>query len=208
MGLNEWKVVITDSISSKANVNNNKKLLQLNAEYTFSKRRLKQLRYHEIGVHIRRSENGKKYPLKLLTLGLANYLSTEEGLASYNEESNGCLSNSTLRKYCGRVVAVYLSKNNSFSNIFLQLKKYNFSDEEAFIITYRVKRGLVETNNNGGYTKDYVYLKGLLEIKDFIKKGGSFEDIIKYGKINLNHIKIMKDFYGGWPFLINRWEIF
>ena len=50
----------------------------------------------QFGVHVLRAENGDLQPFKIFKNGLANSLSTEEGLATYMEEKFNTLDLNTL----------------------------------------------------------------------------------------------------------------
>ncbi len=52
-------------------------------------RKLKSLFAHEIGVHVRRREAGKRTRLQLLSIGMAESESAEEGLATMAEQVSG-----------------------------------------------------------------------------------------------------------------------
>ena len=58
---------------------------------------------------------------------------TEEGLAVYMEEKAGLLSNAILKRHAGRVVAVDLSLQRSFSRCSHPCEY--FPKEDAFTIT-------------------------------------------------------------------------
>ncbi|MEJ2501464.1 MAG: DUF1704 domain-containing protein, partial [Campylobacterales bacterium] len=62
---------------------------------------------------------------------------------------------------------------------------YGFKPKTAFTITTRIFRG-------GGLTKDAVYLRGLLDILDYIAKGGAIEPLY-VGKIAANHIPLVEE---------------
>jgi len=187
-GLN-WKVK-TEHIISSANVSASKKTIYLKKKARFSKRYVKRLIVHEIETHVLRTENARKQQLKIFFNGLPGYLATEEGLAVYNEERNNLLDTNTLRNYAGRVIAVDLALKNSFRDTFKALRKY-FRKGTAFRLTLRAKRGLGDTSLPGAYTKDYLYLKGYFDVKNFIRNGGSIKDLY-YGKISVNDVPIIK----------------
>lgn len=59
------------------------------------------------------------------------------------------------------VAAIYASKM-SFSQVYQQLKKYMKDDNDCWRETVRVKRGLANTEEPGGYYKDQSYLIGAI----------------------------------------------
>ena len=73
-----------------------------------------------------RYENGYRQLFKIFGMGISEgWQRTDEGLAVYNEELFGVLTHSILRKYAGRVVAVYYSMKNSFYETFKILRLTN-----------------------------------------------------------------------------------
>ncbi|MFW5645035.1 MAG: tyrosine/phenylalanine carboxypeptidase domain-containing protein, partial [Bacteroidota bacterium] len=70
--------------------------------------------------------------------------------------------------------------------VYDEMKKY-FRKEIAFKLALRAKRGISDTSEPGGCTKDHLYLKGYYEIRSFIENGGSYSDLY-IGKTGLSHI--------------------
>ncbi|MDA2917796.1 flavohemoglobin expression-modulating QEGLA motif protein, partial [Nitrospinae bacterium AH_259_B05_G02_I21] len=85
----------------------------------------------------------------LFALGTAGYLVTEEGLAVFQEAQQGVLEVNRLRVYAGQLLAVNTALVGGFEAVFESLLARGFSDEEAFHITLRVKRGLSEVEEPG-----------------------------------------------------------
>ncbi len=191
-GLN-WKVE-TRSMAVRAAINAEKRVLYLNKDRTFSDLAIKKLMIHEVGTHVMRAENGRKQHLRLFTIGFPDYLATEEGLAVYNEEAAGVLTKADIMGYAGRTVAVDLGLKNSFSTVYNALLEY-FPKEEAFSLAARAKRGLSDTSKPGGFTKDYLYLKGYIDVKSYIRRGGRI-DLLYKGKIGIKHVPLLKKLNG------------
>lgn len=184
-----WKVAEKEMcVGARFNVST--KTLYINKGRKFSENDLRRLIIHEIGTHIARAENAKKQRYKLFLIGFPNYLATEEGLAVYNEEKAGLLTNNVLKNYAGRVIAIELSLRNSFSTVYNELLEF-FNKKEAFNLTLRAKRGIGNTSRPGAYTKDYLYLKGKYIIEDYVRKGGKLSDLY-VGKIGVQHVKLVK----------------
>ncbi|MFW6449587.1 MAG: tyrosine/phenylalanine carboxypeptidase domain-containing protein [Nanoarchaeota archaeon] len=174
---------------SNAAVNVAKKEILIKKDAMFSRDFLKRLIVHEVGTHVARADNGEKQPYLFFKRGLPGYLKIEEGLAVLNEELNNCSNNHILKVYAGRVIAVELALKSSFRQTYNELKKH-FPDNTAFRLTLRAKRGLSDTSLSGACTKDINYLKGYLELKDYIKAGGDLSKLY-YGKIGLEHIELL-----------------
>lgn len=187
-GLN-WRVVERDMVAAAA-FNITEKILYINTGRKFADSDLKRLVVHEVGTHVTRAENGRKQKYKLFYLGFPNYGITEEGLAVYNEDKAGLLSNDVLKNYAGRVVAVDLALKNSFSTVYTNLLEF-FNKEEAWTLAMRAKRGLSNTSKPGAFTKDYIYLSGYYMIKDFVRKGGNLKGLY-VGKVGVQHLPCLK----------------
>ena len=137
-----------------------------------------------------RYENGKQQPYNIFSMGLTNYLGTEEGLAVVNEELNHCLTRATLKTYAARVIAVHKALKCTFRETYNYLVKY-LGKENAFEVTLRAKRGIGNTFFPGAFTKDHLYLKGYIEVKKYLNNGGELRKLY-YGKIGVKDIPIVE----------------
>lgn len=188
--------VLRREMSASAFVNVSRRKIFLKINQNFSHKYIRRLTVHEIGTHVLRAENGKMQPFNLFTHGFPNYLATEEGLAVINEERFGFLDNYALKRYAARAIAVRMAQTESFSKIYNYMTEF-FSPAAAFKLALRAKRGIEDTSRPGGCPKDYVYIKGYLELKEFIKKNTesgklTHEDIIKllyHGKVDLQSLE-------------------
>ncbi|HLD15208.1 MAG TPA: tyrosine/phenylalanine carboxypeptidase domain-containing protein [Candidatus Nanoarchaeia archaeon] len=188
-----WQVKHKEMIVG-ASFNVSKNILYINKNRKFTDHELKRLVVHEIGTHITRAENAKKQKYKLFLIGFPDYLSTEEGLAVYNEEKAGLLTNNIVKHYAGRVAAVDIALKNSFSTVYNSLLEF-FPKEIAWNLTLRAKRGISNTSLPGAYSKDYVYLKGYYDVKNFVKRRGNLKDLY-IGKIGIQHVNLIKQLNG------------
>jgi uncharacterized protein (TIGR02421 family) len=188
-GLN-WKLIELAPSTTKVTVDSETRTIYLNKSMKYSENDLKRLMVHEIDTHVIKAENGRNQPFKIFSTGLANSLSTEEGIAVVSEENNNVLDKKTLRLYAGRVIAVFLSENKSFFDIFTELLKY-FDEHDALYITQRVKKGLHNTSEWGGFTKDYVYFDGYYKVKEFLNFNEDSK-ILFVGSIGLEDIPDIK----------------
>ena len=180
-----WEVKERE-MAAKACVSTTDKILYIKKDCFYTAKFLKRLIVHEIGTHILRYENGSKQPYKLFSLGLKDYISTEEGLAVVNEEIHNCLTRSTLKTYAARVIAVDKAQKCSFREVYNSIVPFVGKDN-AFDITLRVKRGLGNTMWPGAFTKDHIYLKGYFDVKDFLNAGRDMRKLY-YGKVALQDI--------------------
>lgn len=186
-----WRAVIRKGISSKVGLDSRSKYLLIKAGEKFASEEILSLAVHEIETHIYRRENGARQKMPgLFSEGFAGPPTTEEGLAFFNETVRN-YDPRRLKIICARTVAVHLAKRKSFFEVFRRLMKYGFPIPYAWTITLRAKRGFADTSLPGSFSKDHHYLKGYLEIKKFLTRGGKIESLYT-GKINIENIKSIK----------------
>ncbi len=149
--------------------------------------RIEALIQHEVGTHILTYVNGKGQIFKQLYSGLPGYEELQEGLAVLSEYMTGGLSRPRLRLLAARVIAARdMLDNASFTDVFRKLtKEYHFNRQTAFSISLRTFR-------SGGSIKDHIYLKGLINLMEYLKQGGEFEQLF-IGKIGIAHVGIIKE---------------
>ncbi len=190
----KYKVFFRNPAGSKYAVNINAKLININNNISFSKGELKRLIAHEIEGHVYRYENGFEQPYKIFSKGLSKeMLETEEGVAVTVEMRQGINVDSQLFQYAGRVLAVHLASKNDFFKTFSELRTY-FDEEDSFLLTLRAKRGTFHQDRGGAFTKDILYLKGMLVVEDFLKDG-KLEDLY-YGRYAVSDVPLVKDVDG------------
>jgi uncharacterized protein (TIGR02421 family) len=160
-------------------------LIGREARIAFS--RAEALLQHELGTHMLTYFNGRAQRFRQLYCGLAGYEELQEGLAVLSEYLVGGLSRTRLRLLAGRVVAVScLLDSATFVDTFRELNsRYGFSQRSAFLITLRVYRG-------GGFTKDAVYLRGLVSLLEYLKNGGDLAPLF-VGKIAAEHVPLIRE---------------
>lgn len=190
----EWLKLQDPTISTAVRIRDdidgilvNRGTLNINRNFQVSEARAFSLLQHEIGTHVVTYYNGKAQPLKLFYIGVPGYEELQEGLAVFSEYLTGGLTPNRLRTIAARVIAVdqMVSGSSFIDTFYLLVDKYQFSNKAAFIIAMRVYRG-------GGLTKDAVYLKGLLNIIDYLKKGKSLEPLL-IGKIRQSYIPVVQE---------------
>lgn len=162
-------------------------VLHINKNFTVSKARSFGLLQHEIGTHVVTYYNGRAQPFELFSIGVPGYEELQEGLAVMAEYLCKGLTPGRMRTLAARVVAVHeMTAGSNFTDTFhLLTDKYGFNHKPAFIITVRVFRG-------GGLTKDAVYLKGLLNILEYIKQGKELKRLL-IGKIRQDYLPIVEE---------------
>ncbi len=99
----------------------------------------------------------------------------------------GGLTRPRMRQLAARIVATrHLIDGADFVDTLRDLdRNHDFSHQNAFTITMRIYRG-------GGFTKDAIYLRGLLQILEYLNRGGKLDPLF-VGKISLDHIPIIEE---------------
>lgn len=184
------KIETSNKIVAKAMVNSAKKQLLINKDAQFTQSELEAFAYHELGIHMLTTINSKAQPLKVFSLGLVGNTMTQEGLAIFSEYCSGHLTLNRLKSLALRVVAVNLMlEQNSFAKTFHTLvSDYDMDEQTAFTMTTRVYRG-------GGFTKDYLYLRGFSEVLKLSDQQAPLEDLLvgKTGLLDFSVISEMID---------------
>jgi uncharacterized protein (TIGR02421 family) len=163
---------------------------------TYSKNDVASLAVHEVQTHVLRSRNGEMQPFRALffhgfprvDIPGSGYLSTEEGLATFNEELAGVMSSRRKRLLAGRTKAVYLMDKEElpFAEIFnILVTDHKFTRSEAYTICERAFRG-------GGYTKDHIYFSGYEMVKSLWQTSPEDFELLYIGKVGVHHLPIIK----------------
>ena len=149
--------------------------------------RLDALLQHEIGVHLVTAVNGNRQPLGIFGSGLAGYEGLQEGLGVFAEFLVDGLTDARLRLLAARVLVVdAMLAGAGFVEAFGLLRdKHRFSPRAAFNIVARVYR-------SGGLTKDAIYLRGLLQVFDYVARGGDLAPLW-LGKIAEHHLPVVDE---------------
>ena len=159
-------------------LNQSKKVL-LKRGARFRPKELSYLVHHEIGVHMVTTMNSNAQPLKVFNLGLPVNTATQEGLAVLSEYLSGNILLKRLKELGARVIAVNLMANGAdFKKTFRTLvNDYSMDVDDAFYLVTRVFRG-------GGFTKDFLYLRGFRDVHRFWKSGHDLSPLL-IGKTSL-----------------------
>lgn len=183
----DCKVELSSKAVAKAMVDNHKRLLLINKDAKFTKTELVAFAHHELGIHMVTTLNAKKQPLKLFSLGLMGNTHTQEGLAIYSEYCSGNLTLARLKTLALRVLAVkYMLQHNNFLQTYQTLvAEHQVEKELAFTLTTRVYRG-------GGFTKDFLYLRGFSDIVKLAKEGKPIEHLL-VGKTGMLDFPIISE---------------
>jgi uncharacterized protein (TIGR02421 family) len=143
----------------------------LRAETKFSARDVAQLVHHEGYVHMLTALNGREQPhLGSLALGSPRTTWTQEGLATFSELVSASIDLHRMRRIALRTHAVQMGlEGASFLDIFRYFLDAGQDEYESFQSAARIFRG-GDTRGKVVFTKDVVYLQGLLRTHTFLRK--------------------------------------
>jgi len=183
----KWKVVLKDDLVSDALAGKGETLF-LRSAAIFSPNRLRGMIAHEIETHVLRSENGKRQPFEIFSRGLGNYLESEEGLAIFNQ--NLVLDEKSEKRFwlVVSLLAVVEAERKSFREVFNFVKNLGFDRERSWKTALKVKRGLADTSQGGGFSKEALYFSGWQKVKKFVEEGGDLKKLY-LGKIKIEDLE-------------------
>jgi uncharacterized protein (TIGR02421 family) len=150
--------------------------------------RVEPLIHHEVGTHVLTYVNGLAQPLEQLSLGLASYDELQEGLAVLAEYLVGGLDRLRMRLLGARVVAARSVEDGAeFVDTFrLLTKEHGYTPAGAWHITLRAHAA-------GGFTRDLIYLRGLLNLMNLLREGTTELERLYIGKIAEKHIDVIEE---------------
>lgn len=161
------EVVLDPELSSKAIAGAQR--IRLRAGALFSELDLYQLLYHEAHIHSATMLNGRRQKnLKILALGAPRTTRTQEGLAVLAELMTLSLDLHRMRRLALRVRAIFMAlEGANFLEVFEFFLNAGQSEPESYQSTVRCFRG-GDVRGGVAFTKDTVYLKGMLEVYSFL----------------------------------------
>ena len=162
------EVLIAPDVSSKAAASSTR--IRVRSDAQFTDKDVDQLLHHEALVHSATGLNGrlqKNFPI--LRRGHHGTTEIQEGLAVFAEIITGNMDPRRFRRLSGRVLAIQMAiEGADFKEVFDFFVPRAGSREEAYENTRRVFRGGV-LSGGAPFTKDQVYLNGLLRVHNFIR---------------------------------------
>jgi uncharacterized protein (TIGR02421 family) len=162
------EVVIDQKMSSKALAGATR--IRVRDSALFSQLDKDQLLYHEAFVHTATQLNGKKQlNLKSLGLGAPRTTRTQEGIAVLAELITNSMDIHRLRRIALRVIAIKMALDGAdFIEVFKYFLNAGQSEEESVRSAQRIFRS-GDTKGGIVFTKDAVYLQGLIEVHTFLR---------------------------------------
>ncbi|WP_298912849.1 flavohemoglobin expression-modulating QEGLA motif protein [uncultured Algimonas sp.] len=171
-------VIISPTVSAKAAATS--KRIRIRQGASFTARDVEQLLHHEALVHTATALNGrsqKKFPI----LGWSHPGTTEvqEGLAVFAELVTGSMDPRRFRRLSGRVLGIQMAVDGAdFKDVFDFFLERTDSPDQSYENARRVFRGGVIAGG-APFTKDMVYLNGLLRVHNFMRT------VVKMGRSDL-----------------------
>lgn len=143
--------------------------IRLRRTACFTDRDLTQLLHHEAWVHVITGLNGRSQDqLPILAASHPGTTRTQEGLAVFAEMISGSIDLDRVRRLADRVVAVQMAIDGAdFIEVYRYFVERAAPPEQAFESARRVFRGGV-LEGGAPFTKDIVYLDGLLRVQTFL----------------------------------------
>lgn len=189
--LTDWTVELVERTVAGVLVNPQTRRIGVAAHTSLELSRLAPLITHEIETHVLTAENGRVQPLSLFVQGFAGYLQTQEGLAAYNVSTQYPQQGRALRFWARNALAADLALRYGFREVFDAVRELGFTEQFAFGVAAKVKRGLTDTSLPGGWTKDYVYLAGRRGVAGFVAAGGNLRELY-VGKVSLEVVPTLR----------------
>ncbi len=161
-------VQLVDRLS--ANALATARTISIRSDARFTDRDLTQLLHHEAYVHVATSLNGKSQTdLPILAAAHPGTTRTQEGLAVFAEVISGSVELDRLQRLSDRVFAIQMAiEGADFVEVYGYFLGRIGDPDQAFENARRVFRGGVMTGG-APFTKDLVYLLGLLQVNNFIR---------------------------------------
>lgn len=162
------RVEVSDQIAAKVVAGMNRVRLRKDAK--FSDLELSSLWNHEIESHCLTAHNGAlQNHCDFLSAGGPRTTMTQEGLAVFYEVYGHTMSQQRFLTLCHRMEATHLAEEGAdFMQVYRWYKDRTATAQEAFYQTQRVFRG-AKLTGGGPFTKDTVYLAGLLGVYNFLR---------------------------------------
>ncbi len=144
--------------------------IRLRAGAAFSDYDHHQLLQHEAFVHSLTALNGREQTvLPSLSLSSPRTTATQEGLATFAEQITGSIDIERMKRVSLRIEAVAMALDGAdFLQVFQYFQDAGQVPNESFTSAQRVFRG-VPTTGGCAFTKDTVYLRGLIGMHTFFR---------------------------------------
>jgi len=194
------EVSVVDELSANALAGS--KRIRVRRGANFNDKDIAQLIHHEAGIHVATSLNGAaQRHLPILAASHPGTTRTQEGLAVFAEFITGSIDPDRLRRLSDRIIAIQMAVDGAdFLQVYGYFVERTAGDtRQAFENTRRVFRGGVLTGG-APFTKDIVYLDGLLRVHNFLRAAVASGrpdclPMLFCGKLDLRDIPVLCELY-------------
>jgi len=179
--------------------------IRLRSATAFSEYDRHQLLEHEAYVHSLTALNGREQPhLTSLGLNTPRITATQEGLATFAELITGTIDIGRMKRISLRIIAIDMAlKGADFIDVFRFFLDSGQTEADSFTSAMRVFRGVPVTGGHA-FTKDTVYLHGLLSVHTFFRWALKNQrlKLVRYlfaGKMALHDVLSLEPYFdSGW----------
>ncbi len=196
-GDNAPDVVLVDELS--ANALASPQVIRIRRDAMFTDRDVGQLIHHEASIHVGTSLNGlSQTHLPILAASHPGTTTTQEGLAVFAEFITGSIDLDRFRRLADRVIAIQMAVEGAdFLDVYHYYLNRTDDETQSFENARRVFRGGVMTGG-APFTKDIVYLYGLLRVHNFLRAmvAAGRSDCLRLlfcGKLDINDLPVLAE---------------
>jgi len=193
------RIEIVDELS--ANALAGRERIRIRRQAHFTDKDVAQLIHHEAYIHVATLLNGYNQPhLKVLTSVHPGSTKTQEGLAVFAEFISGSMELDRMRRLADRVIAIQMAIDGAdFIDVYQYFLGQTQNQDQSFENARRVFRGGV-ISGGAPFTKDIVYLDGLLRIQNFLQvmiKTGRADclRLLFVGRLDIEDIPALAELY-------------
>ena len=167
-GKDKVRVELDPNLISKAAASPTR--IRLRTNTGFSEYDRNQLLMHEAFVHTLTGLNGREqHVLGSMARGSPRTTATQEGLATLSEMMSGSMDIERMKRISLRIIAIDMAIDGAdFIQVFRFFLDAGQTDVDSFTSAQRIFRG-VPTSGGAAFTKDTVYLHGLLSVHTFFR---------------------------------------
>lgn len=144
--------------------------IRIRSDANFTDKDVNQLIHHEASIHVATSLNGfSQTRLPILAASHPGVTKTQEGLAVFAEFITGSIDLDRFRRLSDRVLAIQMAIDGAdFLDVYRFFLERTGEEDQSFECARRVFRGGV-LSGGAPFTKDIVYLDGLLRVHNFLR---------------------------------------
>jgi hypothetical protein len=186
--ITDWDIKVEKDTDFYIQVRYKKSLITVNENINWDQGGIDTMLAHEIDGHVIRAINALNQKDEIFQNPLPFYIKTEEGLASYLGDYHSEDAAIARKHHAVKYLAGYFALNNSFRETYNFLLDFGFTPELAFQRTFRLKRGLTNTEESGCFAREAIYYEGMREVKTYIDNGGSLNKLYS-AKAGLDDLK-------------------